>query len=82
MFNGSVIKTYSLDAVTIDLVKGLANRMSRSNGRDVSQGEVIRVAVKGLADRLDEEDEAEAEVIREDEEDEAAAEFVEGLDYE
>lgn len=71
--NMSVIKTYSVDLTTVDLIKQLAKRLSIQDGEKVSEGRVIRMAVRGLADRLDEEDAAEAEAERDEYELEEAA---------
>jgi len=79
--NLMVTKTYSLDTVTVNMVAGLAIRLSTSLGRKVSQGEVLRMAVKGLVDRLDEEEAAEAELERDEYEAEATAAEM-GTDYE
>lgn len=62
--NVSVIKTYSVDMPTVELIKQLARRLTIQDGEKVSEGKVIRMAVRGLADRLDEEDAAEAEAER------------------
>lgn len=75
-----VVKTYSLDVGTIQKIRDIANRYDEM-GRNVSQGEVIRIAVKALADRLDEEDAAEAEAERDEYELEATAAEM-GTDYE
>jgi len=73
--NMAVSKTYSLDAVTVNMVAGLARRLSTDMGRTVSQGEVVRMAVKRLVQTLDEEEAAEAEAERDEYElEEAAAE--------
>lgn len=73
--NMAVTKTYSVDAVTVNLIAKLAKRLSTDMGRNVSQGEVVRIAAKRLDAALDEEEAAEAEAERDEYElEEAAAE--------
>ena len=79
--NASLTKNYSVDLNTINMVADLAKRLTLEMGRTVSQGEVVRMAVRGLADRLDEEDAAEAEAERNEYELEATAAEM-GVDYE
>ena len=74
--NMPVTKNYSLDLVTVNLIKQLAGRLSTEMGERVSEGRVVRIAVKGLADRLDEEEAAEAELERDEYELEAALDEV------
>jgi len=78
--NVSVIKTYSVDMVTIQRVREIVKKYEEM-GRSVSQGEVLRIAVKLLWDSLIEAEAAEAEVERDEYELEATAAEM-GTDYE
>lgn len=63
----SVLKTYSVDPATIKRIVELVEILGERFNRKISQGHVVRMAVKDYYDRTLEGLEAEKEVLMEDE---------------